>query len=164
MPDEISYEYRNGGATQRKLTWEEASELRSQYRSGLYDQNELAERYGVTQPVVSKIVRGEHYVYEPEYVIGDLRISATRPERRAVPPIPSTMSGNLPAQLPGEDINAFVARHNAPIAAHYARIDARSEALMPHWRDEYAAAVASVRAYWHALGLEGVALDADVAA
>ena len=133
--------------TGRKLTWEQVTELRAAYASGRYDQADLAVYYGVSQRTVSAIVRGERYITET-------------PTTRAVPPIPSTMSGNMPAQLPEEDVHAYALRHNETFAAHNARLDARSEALLPDWRDEYAAAVVSVRAYWHSLGLDGDALDA----
>lgn len=44
-----------------KLTFEQANAIRDEYALGGISQRELAERYGVKQPAVSKVIRGVSY-------------------------------------------------------------------------------------------------------
>ena len=47
--------------TTRKLSLEQASEIRQLYSTGDYAQIALAKRFGINQPQISKLIRGETY-------------------------------------------------------------------------------------------------------
>ena len=43
--------------TSRRTTEQERQEIKGLYSSGTYDQNDLADQYGLSQPAISKIVK-----------------------------------------------------------------------------------------------------------
>jgi hypothetical protein len=47
----------------RKLTFEQADEIRARYATGTIRQRTLADEYGVDQTTVSEIVNGKSYVH-----------------------------------------------------------------------------------------------------
>lgn len=51
--------YLNGRLLWRKVTREEALEIRQLYRDEVMTQRQLARRFGISQQAISKIVRGE---------------------------------------------------------------------------------------------------------
>lgn len=48
---------RNG----RKITWADAKSIRLQYKLGIYNMTQLAERYGVSLSTVSRVISGERH-------------------------------------------------------------------------------------------------------
>lgn len=125
------------GGQQRKLTWQEASEARAKYASGLYSQSELAALYGVSSRTIWDMLNGKSYLVES-------------PTQASNSKDPDPGCIELPPQQSSETVYEYVQRINAPLAERDARIDARSELLMPEWQAAYARAVASARARWEA--------------
>ena len=52
---------RGGGYAKRKFTLEEADNIRKEYSAGGISQTKLAEKYGVSQPIINMILRGKTY-------------------------------------------------------------------------------------------------------
>ena len=53
---------RGGGYAKRKFTYEEAQLIRTQYDTGKYTQEDLAQKYRVSQSIINKILRRKTYV------------------------------------------------------------------------------------------------------
>jgi len=52
---------RGGGYAKRKFTLEEAEAIRKEYGAGGISQTKLADKYGVSQPIINMILRGKTY-------------------------------------------------------------------------------------------------------
>ena len=52
---------RGGGYAKRKFTFDEAQQVRLEYESGKYTQDQLSKKYNVTQPIINKIIRYKTY-------------------------------------------------------------------------------------------------------
>ena len=52
---------RGGGYAKRKFTLEEAEAIRKEYGEGGISQTKLADKYGVSQPIINMILRGKTY-------------------------------------------------------------------------------------------------------
>ena len=55
---------RGGGYAKRKFTYEEAQQIRIEYESGIYTQEQIAIKYGVSQSLINKILRNKTYLKE----------------------------------------------------------------------------------------------------
>lgn len=52
---------RGGGYAKRKFTTEEADNIRKEYGAGGISQTKLAQKYGVSQPIINMILRRKTY-------------------------------------------------------------------------------------------------------
>tara|TARA_R110001632_G_scaffold204999_1_gene328569 strand:- start:257 stop:457 length:201 start_codon:yes stop_codon:yes gene_type:complete len=52
---------RGGGYAKRKFTYEEAQDIRADYKLGQYTQHQLAVKYKVSQSIINKILRLKTY-------------------------------------------------------------------------------------------------------
>lgn len=59
----MRHAFSTGTIATRKLTYEQAEDVRKAYADGLFTQTELAEMYGVVPQTISKIVRNISYQY-----------------------------------------------------------------------------------------------------
>tara|TARA_R110000744_G_scaffold205143_1_gene323884 strand:- start:622 stop:822 length:201 start_codon:yes stop_codon:yes gene_type:complete len=55
---------RGGGYAKRKFTYEEAQQIRIEYESGIYTQEQIAIKYGVSQSLINKILKNKTYMKE----------------------------------------------------------------------------------------------------
>tara|TARA_R110002051_G_scaffold85502_4_gene150709 strand:+ start:121 stop:321 length:201 start_codon:yes stop_codon:yes gene_type:complete len=55
---------RGGGFAKRKFTYEEAQQIRIEYESGVFTQEQIAIKYGVSQSLINKILRNKTYLKE----------------------------------------------------------------------------------------------------
>ena len=55
---------RGGGYAKRKFTYEEAQQIRIEYESGVFTQEQIAIKYGVSQSLINKILRNKTYLKE----------------------------------------------------------------------------------------------------
>jgi|TARA_R100000081_G_scaffold22888_1_gene9901 DNA invertase Pin-like site-specific DNA recombinase len=55
---------RGGGYAKRKFTYEEAQQIRLEYETGTYTQEQIAIKYGVSQSLINKILRHKTYSKE----------------------------------------------------------------------------------------------------
>jgi len=53
---------RGGGYARRKFTFDEAEQIREEYRTGQYTQHQLAIRYKVSQPLIAQILTYKTYI------------------------------------------------------------------------------------------------------
>ena len=51
---------RGGGYSKRKFTFEEAQQIRLDYDSGVFTQEQIAIKYNVSQSLINKILRTKH--------------------------------------------------------------------------------------------------------
>jgi|TARA_R110000822_G_scaffold167857_1_gene308002 DNA invertase Pin-like site-specific DNA recombinase len=52
---------RGGGYSKRKFTFEVAQQIRIDYESGIFTQEQIAIKYGVSQSLINKILRFKTY-------------------------------------------------------------------------------------------------------
>ena len=52
---------RGGGYSKRKFTFEEAEMIREEYKTGTFTQEQLAQKYGVSQPLMNQILNKKTY-------------------------------------------------------------------------------------------------------
>lgn len=52
---------RGGGYSKRKFTFEEAQQIRLDYDSGVFTQEQIAIKYNVSQSLINKILRNKTY-------------------------------------------------------------------------------------------------------
>ena len=52
---------RGGGYSKRKFTYEEAQMIRQEYKTGVFTQQQLAKKYGVSQPLMNYILNKKTY-------------------------------------------------------------------------------------------------------
>jgi|TARA_R110000787_G_scaffold46259_7_gene112380 hypothetical protein len=52
---------RGGGYAKRKFTYEEAQQIRLDYDSGVFTQEQIAIKYDVSQSLINKILRNKTY-------------------------------------------------------------------------------------------------------
>jgi len=52
---------RGGGYSKRKFTYEEAQQIRLDYDSGVFTQEQIAIKYNVSQSLINKILRNKTY-------------------------------------------------------------------------------------------------------
>ena len=52
---------RGGGYARRKFTFDEAEMIREEYKEGVFTQEQLAVKYGVSQPLMNQILRKKTY-------------------------------------------------------------------------------------------------------
>ena len=52
---------RGGGYSKRKFTFLEAEMIRKEYKEGVFTQEQLAQKYGVSQPLMNQILRKKTY-------------------------------------------------------------------------------------------------------
>lgn len=57
----LSYVYHGSDHARAKLSAQDVKGIRAQYKAGKISQEKLAERYGVAQTTIGRIVRGERY-------------------------------------------------------------------------------------------------------
>ena len=55
---------RGGGYAKRKFTYEEAQQIRLDYDTGTYTQEQIAVKYNVSQSLINKILRRKTYLKE----------------------------------------------------------------------------------------------------
>jgi predicted DNA-binding protein (UPF0251 family) len=55
---------RGGGYAKRKFTYEEAQQIRLDYQSSTYTQEQIAIKYNVSQSLINKILRRKTYMKE----------------------------------------------------------------------------------------------------
>ena len=55
---------RGGGFAKRKFTYEEAQQIKIEYESGVFTQEQIAIKYGVSQSLINKILRNKTYLKE----------------------------------------------------------------------------------------------------
>ena len=55
---------RGGGYAKRKFTYQEAQQIRLDYQSGTYTQEQIAVKYNVSQSLINKILRRKTYMKE----------------------------------------------------------------------------------------------------
>ncbi len=52
---------RGGGYSKRKFTFQEAEMIRKEYETGTFTQQQLAQKYGVSQPLMNYILNKKTY-------------------------------------------------------------------------------------------------------
>ena len=52
---------RGGGYARRKFTFQEAEMIRAEYKEGVFTQDQLAIKYGVSQPLMNQILQKKTY-------------------------------------------------------------------------------------------------------
>tara|TARA_R110002051_G_scaffold9906_2_gene37761 strand:- start:460 stop:660 length:201 start_codon:yes stop_codon:yes gene_type:complete len=53
---------RGGGYAKRKFTFEEAEMIREEYKTGVFTQEQLAQKYSVSQPLMNQILTKKTYI------------------------------------------------------------------------------------------------------
>ena len=53
---------RGGGYSKRKFTFEEAEMIREEYKTGVFTQEQLAQKYSVSQPLMNQILNKKTYI------------------------------------------------------------------------------------------------------
>jgi len=53
---------RGGGFAKRKFTYEEAQQIKIDYASGIFTQEQIAIKYGVSQSLINKILKNKTYI------------------------------------------------------------------------------------------------------
>jgi len=62
--DNLNHAYRNGLNKKPTLTKEQVSEIKTTYENKEMKQSEIAEQFGISQALVSKIIRKEAYLWQ----------------------------------------------------------------------------------------------------
>jgi len=52
---------RGGGYSKRKFTFQEAEMIREEYKTGVFTQEQLAQKYSVSQPLMNQILNKKTY-------------------------------------------------------------------------------------------------------
>ena len=52
---------RGGGYSKRKFTFQEAEMIREEYKTGVFTQQQLAQKYSVSQPLMNYILNKKTY-------------------------------------------------------------------------------------------------------
>ena len=53
---------RGGGYSKRKFTFKEAEMIREEYKTGVFTQEQLAQKYSVSQPLMNQILTKKTYI------------------------------------------------------------------------------------------------------